>query len=311
MDQQSFDRLARAMGSIGSRRAALGALLGAGLAGTIAGTEAAKKDRNKNRRNGKKGRGKSQVSAQAADCLSPGPSSNMNGCNFEGENFSGQDLSSSSMVGTIFRNAELVGTDLSSSNMRGANFRGADLECADLSSSVLRNADFRGFAPFGRPTNLTGADLHSSGGCGTILTNQFTIICGTIWCDGSVRNDDCPGGPPAGACTPYSPGTCGPGEDTCKVPGTLTCNGSQDCACGTTKVTQSTFCFGAGGRCHACSGDADCASFGADWVCLDFSTGDCANQCPSDTVCAPPCPSQPAAAARRAEASNNLVNPAP
>jgi hypothetical protein len=28
-------------------------------------------------------------------------------------------------------------------------------------------------------------------------------------------------------------------------------------------------------------------------------------------VCAPPCPSQPAAAARRAEASNNLVNPAP
>ena len=195
MDRERFDALARLCATSSSRRVALGALLSTGLAGAAGVAEAAKKDRTKNRKSGKKGRDSSQVSAQAATCSSPGPSSNLSGCNYDGEDFSGDDLSGSRMVGTTFRNAELTGSNLSSSNLKDASFRGADLCGADLSSSTLRNVDFRGFGPnqgSGRPTNLTLADLSSSGGCGTLQTNGRTIFCGTTMCDGSVRNDDCP-----------------------------------------------------------------------------------------------------------------------
>ncbi len=212
MDHGSFDRFVRLLGRAGSRRAALGALLGTSVATSRGIAEAAKKkDRSRNRKSSKKGKGAADVAAQAADCLNPGPSANLNGCNYADEDFSGDDLSSSSMIGTIFRNAELVGTDLSSSNMRGANFRGANLCGADLSSSQLRNADFRGFNPAmgGRVTNLTNADLHSSG-CAGILTNQFTIFCNTIGCDGEVINPGCSGQcgpPPPPICTEPQTGT--------------------------------------------------------------------------------------------------------
>jgi hypothetical protein len=195
MDQESFDRLARVMGTIGSRRAAMGALLGAGLAGTLGVADAAKKDRNKKRRSG---RGKAQVSAQAADCLSPGPSTNISECNYEGDNFSGDDLSGSRMVRTIFRDADMILTNLSSSNAKEANFRGANLRGADLSSSTLRNADFRGIPePIfpDRPTDLTCADLSSSA-CGGIQFNGLTIFCQTKLCDGTIDNSDCSGTPP-------------------------------------------------------------------------------------------------------------------
>jgi hypothetical protein len=215
MDHEVFDRLTRVAGVAGTRRAALGALLGGGLAGALGAADAAKNGRRRKRAGGKQGKAAARVTAEAT-CASPGPSANLNGCNFAGEDFSGDDLSSSGMVGTIFRNAELVGTNLSSSNMRGANFRGANLCGADLSSSVLRNADFRGFAATGRATNLTAADLRSSGGCGSILTNTRTIFCQTTMCDGSVRNDDC-GSPEVEECplvvaSCQSAADCRPGE---------------------------------------------------------------------------------------------------
>ena len=195
MDHGSFDRFTRLLGSAGSRRAALGALFGTGLAGTLAAAEAAKKGGNKkrNRGNGKskakaKNAGAADVTAQAADCSSPGPSSNMNGCNYDDAEFSGKNLSSSKMVGTRFRNANLSGANLSSSNMKDADFRGADLSCANLRSSTLTNADFRGSAS--DPTNLFGADLRSSG-CAGIQFNSFTRFCGTRMCNGTTRNDNC------------------------------------------------------------------------------------------------------------------------
>jgi uncharacterized protein YjbI with pentapeptide repeats len=285
MDHGSFDKLARLLGAAGSRRAALGALLGTGLAGAIAGAEAAKKDRTKKRRNGKKGRNKSQVSAQAADCLSPGHGSNISGCDYTNANFSGQDLSSSRMVGTIFRNAELVETDLSSSNAKDANFRGANLCGADLSSSTLRNADFRGFAPPGRQTNLAFADLSSSA-CGGLLTNNRTFICGTTWCDGTIRNDSCTGGVPGDlCCTP-----CGAGEacidnecvavcDEVQTVPSCACKNAWDDGSGGAPVCVNNF-----GVCGAqtCASDADCGGGG---VCI-FTT--C---CPEQGRCAPPCPS--------------------
>ena len=278
MDHGSFDRIARLLGSAGSRRAAIGALLGTGLAGAIAGAEAAKKDRNKKRRNGKKGRGNAQVSAQAADCLSPGHGSNISNCNYTNGDFSGQDLSSSRMVGTIFRNADLVETDLSSSNAKDANFRGADLCGADLSSSQLRNADFRGFNPAmgGRVTNLTNADLHSSG-CAGILTNQFTIFCNTIGCDGEVINPGCSG-------------QCGPPPPTiCDEPFTST-----SCDCQTAWVGGAPVCAQTLGVCSrpTCSSDAQCTG-GATCIRATCCTGvgHCALPCPFLDDC--DCPADP------------------
>jgi hypothetical protein len=192
MDQESFDRLARVLSSPGTRRSALAALLGAGLAGGLETASAKSKHKHGRARSQSKGKSKGRISAQAADCLSPGQGTNISGCNYSDSDFSGQDLSSSRAVGTVFRNADLVTTDLSSSNLKDANFRGANLCGADLSSSTLTNADFRGFANPGRVTNLTRADLHSSG-CRGIQTNGRTIFCQTITCNGDVRNDDCPG----------------------------------------------------------------------------------------------------------------------
>jgi uncharacterized protein YjbI with pentapeptide repeats len=202
MDHESFDRIARLLGSAGSRRTALGAVLGTGLAGAIGGTEAAKKKR----RSGKKDR--AQVSAQAADCSSPGPSSNNSDCDFAGDDFSGDDLSGSRMVRTNFRRADMILTNLSSSNAKEANFRGANLRGANLSDSILRGADFRGIPDptNGRETDLTCADLSSSA-CGGIQFNGLTIFCQTKLCDGTIDNSDCVGTPPV-CCGPN--GECPP-----------------------------------------------------------------------------------------------------
>ena len=180
MDQSSFDRLARVLGTAGSRRAALGAAVGAAFAGTLGIAEARKQTRkgsNKQRKNGKKDQ-QAGVSAQAATCSNPGPSSNLNGCNFN--------------------NDDLSGADLSSSSMRETRFRGTNLCGADLSSSNLRDADFRGFAT-GNATNLTRANLGSSGCKGTRF-NAETIFCRTRTCDGSISDRDCPGGIAEGIC---------------------------------------------------------------------------------------------------------------
>ncbi len=320
MDHGSFDRLARLLGSAGSRRAAIGALLGTGLTGTLGAAEAAKKDRNKKRRAGRKDRGQAQVSAQAADCLNPGPSSNMNGCNYEGEDFSGQNLSSSSMVGTIFRNADLLGTDLSSSNMRGANFRGANLCGADLSSSTLRNTDFRGFAigqGSGRQTNLAFADLSSSA-CGGILTNNRTFICGTTWCDGTVRNDSCPGGVPSDlCCTPCGAGEACVNNDcvaVCDEPATAT-----SCDCRTSAIDGSGVCVnnvtGVGQVCSPQNPECPPGQSCAFSFCLNEHR--CYTPCPSPDpcTCEPPtsCAGSPkcgeTAAARRSSASGPVDKP--
>ncbi len=182
MDHGSFDRFARILGETGSRRVALSMLMGAGVASTATLIE------------GKKRR-KAKVSAQAADCSSLGHGADVSGCSYVGDDLSGLDLSSSRMVATNVNGADLEDADLFSSNLRDARFRGANLVGADLSSSNLRNADFRGFpatGPNAGPvTDLTDADLHSSSGCGSIQTNGRTIICNTIWCDGTVRNDSC------------------------------------------------------------------------------------------------------------------------
>jgi hypothetical protein len=211
MDDASFDRLARILGSAGTRRSALGAALGAAMIAGLGVAEAKKgrgRGRVSKRRRGETGR----VSAAAADCFSPGPGSNLNRCNFDGQNLAGVDLSSSSMVGTSFRGANLCG--------------------ADLSSSQLRNADFRGL-PLGMtvPTNLTLADLSSSGCRGTRF-DAYTVLCRTKTCNGVINNRDCPDGidPRLVCCTSAD---CGIGQECARG----RCQGVEAERIGVTEVT--------------------------------------------------------------------------
>lgn len=188
MDRDRFDALTRLFISSSSRRTVLGALLGAKLSAPLA--DAAKK---RKRREKRRQRNAPAVAAQAVDCLSLGHGANVSGCNYTGEDHSGEDLSSSRMVGTIFRDGTLVGADLSSSAMKNAVFRNAEMCGADLRSSTVGGANFR-------DADLTLATFKSSGGCSSATFTAGTTFCGTVMCDGSVRNDDCPGGPPPGFC---------------------------------------------------------------------------------------------------------------
>jgi hypothetical protein len=217
MDHEHFDRFVRLLGTPGSRRAALGALFGATVASAAADTIAKRHGKGKRRTSQHRDRGRktkpknqpaapagtadtlgpldAEVSAQAApDCANPGPSKNLQGCNFNGQN--------------------LAGIDLSSSNLKNARFNGTNLCGADLSSSTLTNVDFRN-------TNLTKADLHSSG-CGGVQTNAGTTFCQTIMCNGTVRNDDCPGTDPALIC-------CFADECAPRACQTATCNANSRC----------------------------------------------------------------------------------
>jgi uncharacterized protein YjbI with pentapeptide repeats len=223
MDHDSFDRFARILGAAGTRRTALGALLSAGWIGAHGSVDAGD---NRKQRKKRKARGKNKakpsvpLATQAVDCLSLGQGSNVSGCQYVGEDHSGEDLSDSTMVGTNFTNATLVKTDLSSSNMRNAKFNGADLCGADLRSSGLRNADFRN-------ADLTRADLSSSA-CGGVQFNTATVFCRTKTCTGTIRNDDCP--------------NANPNEVCCT---------SADCA-------NPTPVCGANNRCGVCTANAQC-----------------------------------------------------
>jgi hypothetical protein len=157
MDQAMFDRLARSIGSVGSRRSALAVLGGVGFVG--ASRAATARSRNRKQRNRKE-----RVSAQAADCFSPGPGSNLNGCDFTGAILQAMDLSGSTMVGAKFNEANLCGADLSSSQLRNARFNGAFLFRTDFSGSGCRNVRF----------------------------DADTFFCLTKTCNGVIRNDDCP-----------------------------------------------------------------------------------------------------------------------
>jgi hypothetical protein len=256
MDRERFDALTRLFAEPASRRAALGALLGAGFSGSL--TAAAKPKRGKARRKG----GRTGVTAQAT-CSSPGPSSNLNGCNFN--------------------NRDFAGIDLSSSAMRGTRFRGADLCGADLSSSQLKGADFRGFDAPGRATNLFRADLSSSGCRGTRF-NARTLFCNTKTCNGSISNRDCPEGvDPADICC--TDAQCGPNR---------TCDGGicvGGCPNGWTELPNGDCAFrctlGDNAACQALGGGCTrCVSSASGVVCATTVVGGrCDDVCPAGQVC--------------------------
>jgi hypothetical protein len=207
MDDRAFDRLARLLGGVGTRRGALGFLLATGLAGG-AGTTIARRKHHGRASKRPPGKG-APVKAQGADCGNPGPGANLNGCHFEGRDLSGKDLSGSRLVAAKFARANLCSADLSSSNLKNADFTGA---------------------------NLTRADLGSSS-CKGIRFDAATTFCRTIACDGTIRDDDCPAGvDPAAVCCDDD--DCAAGQ-TCDVargvcgcppcPPCTICNGSGQC----------------------------------------------------------------------------------
>ena len=174
MDGDAFDRLARTLGIIGSRRAALGALIAAGIAS--AGGSASAKRRHRGKR--KAGR---RVTAQAA-CANPGPGTNLDGCDFSGQELSGVDLSRASLRGANFSGANLTDANLSSSNARRARFSQARLCGAKVRSANLLGATFAA-------ADLTGADFALSNCTATDFANA--VFCRTKLCNGSVREPDC------------------------------------------------------------------------------------------------------------------------
>jgi uncharacterized protein YjbI with pentapeptide repeats len=302
MDREHFDTLTRLFSTPGSRRSALGALLGGGLAGTFELAEAKKKSHGtKQKRKERKRQAARRATSAAAEvtaqatCATPESGSNLSGCDFSGRSFLEADLHGSRMVGTNFTNANLRGADLHGSTATGAIFRNSNLCGADLSSSALRNADFRG-------ANLTNADLRSSSGCTTLLTDAATTFCNTRWCNGTVRNDDCPNGPPpgfcctdagcaggfcqGGSCVATLAGTCSAGADSCTGPNgsSFTLCGNDLCACRQT-VAGDTLC-GGNGRC------ADCADCQPGEVCVLLpATGPCCGPVGEiKTACIEPCP---------------------
>jgi hypothetical protein len=281
MDRDAFDGLTKLLASSPNRRKALGALLGAGLAGSLGAAEANKS--RKGRRGGTKGA--ARLAAEAT-CASPGPSANLSGCDFSGADFSGDDLSGSRLVATIFRGADLAGANLSSSNAKNAVFREADLSCANLRSSTLGGADFRG-------ADLTQANLKSSGGCNTALFNAATTFCATTMCDGSVRNDDCPGGfDPTKACCA---GTDCPGGQSCignqcvaacTEPAIFT----DDCNCFSRLTDGAPVCIDL--PLFACAAYAPCSlanpSCPGDQICVKSPC--CEQSAGIAAMCVPPCP---------------------
>ena len=228
MEHDTFDRLVRVFGAVGSRRAALrlaaaGALLGG--AATTGERTAAKR----RRRGGRKGGGSDRaVGAEqipvppiclltgGTGCAQPqgncankpiGPGTNLRNCNFINEtgdltetNFAGADL-----TGACFLAANLFGER----NFRGANvarvcFLEADLSFADFRGANLRGASFC-------EADLTGADFRGSNVTQAQLDCADRVACTTIL----------PNGRPAI--------TCAAGQTCVREFGDCTCQQDSDC----------------------------------------------------------------------------------
>ncbi len=172
MDSHAFDRLARVLGTSGSRRAAIGVLVAASPLAAILETTAKKrksrqkdrgKDKNKNKNKGK-GKNKGKTNAQAEDCWRSGACILKKGANASRCNLAGY---------TAPPNLDCTRCNISRANLRGANLSGANLTAANLSGACLIDA------------NLTGAIIANN-------TNlYYAVLCRTTMPDGSINNSGC------------------------------------------------------------------------------------------------------------------------
>jgi uncharacterized protein YjbI with pentapeptide repeats len=109
-----------------------------------------------------------------------------NGESFEGEDFSGLDLSDSDLKGLDFTGAILIGANLQNCDLTGANLNGAKLNYANLSNAKLNQAYMSG-------ADCTSADLSSvectaSNMSTSVFVNAKVIGANLSECDLSLAN---------------------------------------------------------------------------------------------------------------------------
>ena len=246
MDRDRFDTLTRLFATVGSRRAALGALAGAGLLG--GGVSVSAKPGKKGKKGKKKKHNRRRRCFGSESCAFPSDGldfencdlagssiSTCDGCNFRGADLGGADLEEGSFQGVSFRNANLNSADLSFTDVSGASFRDACLSGANLFGANTDGADFRG-----------------------------AIFCGTIGPDGSLNDSGCDETgrccPPAAPC--FKDAECPVGAPTC---------------CNARCVDTDTDPLNCGGCFAACFTDETCI----EGECVS----DCGEACIKDTDC--------------------------
>jgi uncharacterized protein YjbI with pentapeptide repeats len=104
-------------------------------------------------------------------------------CDFTGEDLSGTTLAEVDLSNANLSGANLTKTDLSSANLTGANLTEADLSNANLFGANLTNANLFKANLFG--ANLTGSNLTGAHLFGANFSNALWID-GTICGEGSI-----------------------------------------------------------------------------------------------------------------------------
>lgn len=176
VDEGVFDRLARQLARLQSRRATVAALLGAAAFGITADSLPAR-DRRKHKRK-RRSRGQTSEASVVSTCYAgtncvPGRGRTNAGCDFSGT--------------SIFVGLNARGAILSDANFTGADLLEADLRGAVLSGSCFVDAD------------LTGAIIDNT------TVRDSAIFCNTAMPDGTIDNSGCGR---QDACCPCPGGAC-------------------------------------------------------------------------------------------------------
>ena len=286
MDEHRFDAIARSLGTVRSRRGALGLLAGAAGLG-LAGADA--------RRRKGKGR-KARPAAQGAACAAAGskactPAQAGRGAALANCDYAGADLHGTALNAANLSKASLADADLHGANLAGANLSRACLSGADLSGASLRGANLGGADLTG--ADLCGADLRGSNAKPAQLATAH-LCCSTILPNNKPATE-CPAGTRCtdGACV-VGQGTCPTGANSCSA--VQACNHSSNCSCyvsteGETRCADGFSLPGPGRICGACATSADCAALypGIPGVfCVHTAGTYCCGSAPG--YCSAPCP---------------------
>jgi hypothetical protein len=267
MDNETFDRFVRLMGREGTRRAAVAALLGGGALGavdTVLGKNTKKRNANKNsnkNKNRRKNKAKNQQAPAGGEvgpeavpsCFSPGPSSNMKGCDFSDQNLCGFNLSSSNLNNANFEGTNLVRANLRSSSCRGTKFNGATVFCQTrMCDGNINNSDcVAGVTPCCGGGDCP-AQTCKTGQCQNsqcVYQNQTDGAAG-VQCDAPR---ECCGGNCCAENQKCCNGNCIPDTDCCG-----SCPNGQSCCGGTCSVCCNNGTPGCGPDLVCCGGTRTC-----------------------------------------------------
>jgi uncharacterized protein YjbI with pentapeptide repeats len=177
MDRNSFDGIARLLGTAGTRRAALGALLGVAALGMGVEQDSLAKRRKKRRR---KKPGQPKFCYGTSACPPPEAGKDLDDCDyagtsvFVGANAGGSSFRRGNFTDAILDDANLQGTKFLNANMTGASMVGVDLRGASLNGSCMLDADLTDFL-------FEGPILADAFVCNTRIGNEvFNRDCNNL-----------------------------------------------------------------------------------------------------------------------------------